>query len=284
MTKIVDFFSDALKKGHLSHSYLISGTENLELAKTIAKNILCRQEHTGCGSCSSCLKLASDNHPDLMVVVPDGASIKNAQVEAFQEFIFIRPFESKRKIVIFNEVHLMTERAQNRILKVLEEPPEYAVFILMTQQMESLLETVLSRCQIISADASYSPLMDPVLLSKAFELIHGIEKQDAGRVLEFGAYMKQEKTQITSFLSQITAILRDILIFRETHNYQLISTENFSILNYKEQLGKLAMNISRKKNIELIFLIEEIDQRIKSNMNFDLTVDKLLFKCIEREA
>jgi hypothetical protein len=96
--------------------------------------------------------------------------------------------------------------------------------------------------------------------------------------------MKQEKTQITSFLSQITAILRVILIFRETHNYQLISTENFSILNYKEQLGKLAMNISRKKNIELIFLIEEIDQRIKSNMNFDLTVDKLLFKCIEREA
>ncbi|HSN66031.1 MAG TPA: hypothetical protein VLS94_05295, partial [Fusibacter sp.] len=158
------------------------------------------------------------------------------------------------------------------------------VFILMTQQMESLLETVLSRCQIISADTSYSPPADPVLLSKAFELIHGIEKQDAGRVLEFGAYMKQEKTQITMFLSQITAILRDILIFRETHNYQLISTENFSILNYKEQLGKLAMNISRKKNIELIFLIEEIDQRIKSNMNFDLTVDKLLFKCIEREA
>ena len=79
MTKIVDFFSDALRKGHLSHSYLISGTENLELAKTIAKNILCRQEHTGCGSCSSCLKLASDNHPDLMVVVPDGAFTSHLQ-------------------------------------------------------------------------------------------------------------------------------------------------------------------------------------------------------------
>ncbi len=284
MTKIIDFFSDAIKKGHLSHSYLISGTENLELAKTIAKNILCRQEHTGCGSCSSCLKLASDNHPDLMVVVPDGASIKNAQVEAFQEFIFIRPFESKHKIVIFNEVHLMTERAQNRILKVLEEPPEYAVFILMTQQMEALLETVQSRCQIVSVYDSYTHVSDPILQSKALELLHGIEKQDAGRVLEFGAYMKQEKAQITAFLSQVTSLLRDVMIFRETHNYQLISPENFSILNYKEQLSKLTMNISRKKIIELIFLIEEIDQRIKSNMNFDLTVDKLLFKCIEREA
>lgn len=284
MTNIVDFFSDALSKSHLSHSYLISGSENLELAKTIASLILCRQEHTGCGSCSSCLKLASGNHPDFMVVTPDGASIKNAQVEEFQEFIFIRPFESKYKIVIFNEAHLMTERAQNRILKVLEEPPEYAVFIFMTKQMEIMLETVHSRCQILNANADEGHEVDKVLFEKALELVHGIEKQDAGRVLEFGAYVKQDKSQVTQFLMQLTTILRDIMIFRETHNNQLISAENLTILNYKEQLGKLSTNISRKKNIELIELIEEVDQKLKSNMNFDLTVDKLLFKCIEREA
>lgn len=284
MTNIVNFFSDALSKSHLSHSYLISGTENLELAKTIASLILCRQEHTGCGSCSSCLKLASDNHPDFMVVTPDGASIKNAQVEEFQEFIFIRPFESKYKIVIFNEAHLMTERAQNRILKVLEEPPEYAVFIFLTKQMEIMLETVHSRCQILNANADEGYEVNKVLFEKALELVHGIEKQDAGRVLEFGAYVKQDKSQVTQFLMQLTTILRDIMIFRETHNNQLISAENLTILNYKEQLGKLSTNISRKKNIELIELIEEVDQRLKSNMNFDLTVDKLLFKCIEREA
>lgn len=284
MTKIVNFFSDALSKSHLSHSYLISGSENLELAKTIASLILCRQEHTGCGSCSSCLKLASGNHPDFMVITPDGASIKNAQVEEFQEFIFIRPFESKYKIVIFNEAHLMTERAQNRILKVLEEPPEYAVFIFMTKQMEIMLETVHSRCQILNANEDEGHEVNKVLFEKALELVHGIEKQDAGRVLEFGAYVKQDKSQVTQFLVQLTTILRDIMIFRETHNNQLISAENLTILNYKEQLGKLSTNISRKKNIELIELIEEVDQRLKSNMNFDLTVDKLLFKCIEREA
>ncbi len=284
MTKIVNFFSDALSKSHLSHSYLISGSENLELAKTIASLILCRQEHTGCGSCSSCLKLASGNHPDFMVITPDGASIKNAQVEEFQEFIFIRPFESKYKIVIFNEAHLMTERAQNRILKVLEEPPEYAVFIFMTKQMEIMLETVHSRCQILNANEDEGHEVNKVLFEKALELVHGIEKQDAGGVLEFGAYLKQDKSQVTQFLVQLTTILRDIMIFRETHNNQLISAENLTILNYKEQLGKLSTNISRKKNIELIELIEEVDQRLKSNMNFDLTVDKLLFKCIEREA
>jgi len=284
MTKMIDFFNDALIKGHLSHSYLISGSENIELAKTIASRILCKQEHTGCGSCSSCIKLASGNHPDFMVILPDGASIKNAQIEEFQEFIFIRPFESKHKVVIFMEAHLMTERAQNRILKVLEEPPEYAVFLFMTKQMEIMLETVHSRCQIINADLEEVLPLDSVIFEKAIELVHGIEKQDAGRVLEFGAYLKQEKNNITTFLAQLTSILRDVMIFRETHNNQLISIENLSILNYKEQLGKLAANISRKKNIELIELIEEVDQRLKNNMNFDLTVDKLLFKCIEREA
>lgn len=95
---------------------MISGSEEISLGKSIAKHVLCKQEHTGCGSCSSCLKLASDNHPDMMFIEPDGASIKNAQVEAFQEFIYIRPFESANKIVVF-QAHLMTDRAQNRILK-----------------------------------------------------------------------------------------------------------------------------------------------------------------------
>ena len=284
MTKIIEFFKDSLIKGHLSHSYLISGSESLELSKEIAKHVFCKQEHTGCGSCSSCLKLASDNHPDLMVVTPDGASIKNAQVEAFQEFIYIRPFESNHKIVIFNEIHLMTERAQNRILKVLEEPPEYALFLFLTKQADALLQTVVSRCQILTVDDASVSQTDHQLIEKIIELMSGIEKQDVGRILEFGTYFKQEKTRISEILILFSRILRDVMIFRETHNYQLISIENLSILNYKEKLIKYSAGISRKKNIDLIQMIDDVDQRLKSNMNFDLTVDKLLIKCIEREA
>ncbi|MCA0386840.1 MAG: hypothetical protein LCH34_14915 [Firmicutes bacterium] len=284
MFNVLDFFSDALEKGHMSHSYLISGSEDLVMAKTIASKILCRQEHTGCGSCSSCLKLASNNHPDLMVIEPDGASIKNAQVEEFQSFIFIRPFESQHKVVIIKEAHLMTERAQNRILKVLEEPPEYAIFIFLTCHMESMLETVLSRCQVISSEAKCAFETSLEVLEKTVELVNGIATRDPGRVLEFGSYFKQEKAQVTTLLSSLMSILRDVMIFRETNNYQLISRENLTILNYKDHLYKWTSQISRKKAIALITLIEEVDQRLKSNMNFDLTVDKLLFKCIEREA
>jgi len=281
---IIEFFNKTLSQNHLSHSYLITGTTNLELAKKIAQLILCRQEHTGCGSCSSCLKLESGNHPDLMIVTPDGASIKNEQIETFQEFVYIRPFESAHKITIFTDAHLMTDRAQNRILKVLEEPPEYAVFLFLSCQPEILLDTFKSRCQILSNEFVPECNRDEALVIKAFDLVQSIGKQDSGRIFEYGHILKQEKSSVSEFLQILSGILRDILVFRETHNYQLISPNNLSILNYKEYIRKLSENISRKRNIDLIQLIEEVDQKIKSNMNFDLTVDKLLFKCIDREA
>lgn len=284
MSKVLDFMKESLRKGHLSHSYLISGSEDLTLAKSIAKHVLCKQEHTGCGSCSSCLKLASDNHPDIMIVEPDGASIKNAQVEAFQEFIYIRPFESAHKIVIFMKAHLMTDRAQNRILKVLEEPPEYAVFLFLTHQTDLMLETVLSRCQWITEDQKLGVVHEQDLLDKVLELAKGIETADVGRVFEFGPYLKKEKEKVSEFLLVLSTILRDALVYRETHNYHLISQQNLSILNYKEWIVGLTKNISRSKNITLIECIEETDLKLKNNMNFDLTIDKLLIKCIEREA
>lgn len=281
MLKVVNFFTEALKQNHLSHSYLLSGTEDLNLAKEITKHILCKQEHTACGSCSSCLKLASDNHPDFLVIEPDGASIKNAQVEQFQEYVFIRPFESQHKIILFNKVHLMTERAQNRMLKVLEEPPEYAVFFFLTEQADMLLETVISRCQILNVHASEKPKLNEQLIEKALDWVMGIEKNDMARILEIGAYAKQDKIRFNALLFCLSDILRDVMIFRETKNYQLISEENLTILNYKDYLPRFVASISRKKNIQIISCIEEIDQKIKNNMNFDLTVDKLLFKCID---
>lgn len=284
MSKALNYIKEALKSGRLSHSYLISGSEEISLGKSIAKHVLCKQEHTGCGSCSSCLKLASDNHPDMMFIEPDGASIKNAQVEAFQEFIYIRPFESANKIVVFQKAHLMTDRAQNRILKVLEEPPEYAVFIFLTSQMDLMLDTVLSRCQVISEDETTEPVLDNVMMEKVLELAKGIETADVGRVFEYGPYLKKEKEKISEFLMMLSILLRDALIYRETNNIHLITRQNLTILNYKDNVFSLSKGLSRIKNIALIECIEETDLKLKNNMNFDLTIDKLLVKCIEREA
>ena len=178
----------------------------------------------------------------------------------------------------------MTDRAQNRILKVLEEPPEYAVFIFLTSQTDLMLDTVLSRCQVISEDETTEVNTDEPMMEKVLELAKGIETADVGRVFEYGPYLKKEKEKISDFLMMLSILLRDALIYRETNNIHLITRQNLSILNYKDNVFGLSKGLSRTKNIALIECIEETDLKLKNNMNFDLTIDKLLVKCIEREA
>lgn len=278
------FLKNAILMGTLSHSYIFSGIDDVSIPLEIAKMVLCKQEHTGCDSCSSCLKINSGNHPDIMVIEPDGSSIKNAQVEAFQEYIYIRPFESERKIVIFKSLELMTPRAQNRILKTLEEPPEYALFIFLTQNLEAVLETVLSRCQIVQfyhEMESDGEEVDKEILEKAIEFVKSIEFKDVNRVFEFALYAKEDKTRFQILLNRVAKILRDVMIFRETENLQLINPENFTILDYRDQLEKLTRSFQAEKLVDLIFIIDEVEMKLKNNMNFELTVDQLLFKCIK---
>lgn len=278
------FLEKAILKGKLSHSYIFSGTDDLAFSTEIAKLVLCKQEHTGCDSCSSCLKINSGNHPDLMIVVPDGSSIKNAQVEAFQEYIYIKPFESDFKIVIFKDLDLMTPRAQNRILKTLEEPPEYALFIFMTHNLEAILETVVSRCQVLQFyhDLEEKGLeIEQEILDKAIEFVKSIEFKDVNRVFEFALYAKEDKQRFQIVINRVSKILRDVMIFRETENLQLINSENFTILDYRDQLEKLTRSFTTEKLVELIFIIDDVESKLKNNMNFELTIDQLLFKCIQ---
>jgi len=274
-----DFILDALKGNRLSHSYIFSGIEDVSYAVMLAQKILCKQEHTGCGSCSSCLKIKSDNHPDLRVILPDGASIKNEQVEDFQSFMVIKPFESQRKIAIFNEVHLMTPRAQNRLLKILEEPPTYALIWFMTKQAESLLDTVRSRCQLLSFYETSDT--DMAILDKAIDFVKSIEFGDVNHILGFGGYAKEDKQHFPVFLRKVAEILRDIMVYKETGKMALVHVEHFTKHDQKGQLLQLSQKFKIEQLVKLIFLMEEVEQKLKSNMNFDLTVDQMLFSCIE---
>jgi DNA polymerase-3 subunit delta' len=270
---------DALKRNKLSHSYIFSGIEDVSYAVALAQKILCKQEHTGCGSCSSCLKIKSDNHPDLRVILPDGASIKNEQVEAFQSFMVIKPFESQRKIAIFNEVHLMTPRAQNRLLKILEEPPAYALILFMTKQPESLLDTVRSRCQLLTFYETGQ--IDTDILTKAIDFVKSIEFKDVNHILGFGSYAKEDKQRFPLFLRKVAEILRDIMVYKETGEMALVHPEHFTKHDQRGHLLQLSQKFKVEQLVTLIFLMEEVEQKLKSNMNFDLTVDQMLFSCIE---
>lgn len=140
----------SVRRGHISHFYLISGPEGSgkhTLARLLAAAILCRDGEKPCLQCPVCRKVMADTHPDFITV--DDPEKKTVPVDLIRQArtdIYIQPNESEYKIYLFPRAQDMGLPGQNALLKVLEEPPKYGVFILLADNPDKLLPTVRSRC------------------------------------------------------------------------------------------------------------------------------------------
>ena len=147
--------TESLAKNHISHFYLISGPRGSgkkTLAKLMAQSILCQGHRKPCGSCEPCRKIQNGNHPDFITVEdPEHKNVAVKIVRQFREDVFIRPNESDYKIYLFPQD--LGVEGQNALLKILEEPPKYGVFLLLTDNPEKILPTVRSRCTELKMQA-----------------------------------------------------------------------------------------------------------------------------------
>jgi len=146
---------NSLGKGRISHFYLISGPEGSgkhTLARLLAAAILCRETGKPCGRCGPCRKALEGNHPDVITVDdPEHKTVAVRIVREAREDVFIRPNEADHKIYLFPQE--LGIEGQNALLKILEEPPSYGVFILLTDNPDKLLPTVRSRCTELALQA-----------------------------------------------------------------------------------------------------------------------------------
>ena len=137
----------------LSHAYIISGPAGSgrhTLSRLLAAGMLCvSQEERPCGQCGPCLKVRKGVHPDVSVITgPDvGKPITVDQVRVLKADAYVRPNEGERKVYLLEGVDRMNASAQNAMLKLLEEGPRYAAFLLIADNAGALLETVRSRCE-----------------------------------------------------------------------------------------------------------------------------------------
>lgn len=138
--------------GRVNHAQIFEGprgTGKSSAAHLVAKAVNCTGTgNRPCGVCPSCLRYKEGSPLGLTEVFPDGKSVKIEQIRAVTDDILIKP-ESGMKCVIIHEADRMTEAAQNSLLKTLEEPPEYALFMLLTESSAALLPTIRSRCVLI---------------------------------------------------------------------------------------------------------------------------------------
>lgn len=150
---IVESLKNAVKNGMISNGYVFSGPKGcgkklMAFIFAMALNCSGATADKPCGNCSSCLRTESGNHPNVETVKPTGQSIKIKQIRQIISDAAKKPFETGYKIIIIESAEKMTHEAQDAFLKTLEEPPENTVFILLAENHNLLLPTILSRCQV----------------------------------------------------------------------------------------------------------------------------------------
>lgn len=146
---------NGMKKDHLAHAYLFhgfKGTGKKDIALQLAMTYFCQHRDSlePCHQCGDCRRIESGNHPDVIYVKPDGLSIKKQQVtDLIKEFSY-RGVESTKKLFIIEQAEKMTAQAANSLLKFIEEPHQQTIAILMTEQVQHMLDTIISRCQVLA--------------------------------------------------------------------------------------------------------------------------------------
>lgn len=152
---IIEQLHNAVASERVAGAYLFAGLAGVgkeTVAAYFANLILCEQRMTGtapCGECTACRKIKNGNHPDLQVVRPAGGQMKIDQIREIQQQIIYQPLEGPRKVYILTNTERMNEYAANSLLKTLEEPPASSTLILLTENLEVILPTIRSRCQIL---------------------------------------------------------------------------------------------------------------------------------------
>ena len=185
----------ALAKGQLSHCYLISGPEGAgkhTLAKLLAAAMQCTDRRKPCCRCPQCRKALDGMHPDIITV--DDPEKKGVSVKLGREAcadLYARPNEGAKKIYIFPRAQDLNPQGQNALLKCIEEPPAYGVFLLLTDNASRLLPTIRSRC----VELRMSPLSEAQLVSELQKRLPDVDGQTLrAAILRSGGYLGQALT------------------------------------------------------------------------------------------
>lgn len=305
----------AIKTGNMSHAYIINGeygSGRQTIASALAKTIQCQSktdDTDACGVCTSCKQAESHNHPDIKYITHDKTSISVNDIrEQLNNDISIKPYSSEYKIYIIPDANKMTEQAQNALLKTIEEPPVYAIIILLTENCDSLLPTIRSRCVTLTMNpvekdkictylenkfqlepeqaqiaanycqgnigkairfASSSDFIE--MKNQVLKLLKNLDSMDIASIIDTIKEFSTHKNDINDYLDLMLLWYRDVLMFKVT--------KDANLLLYSDEYSAISEQATKRdyENIEnIIAAIDKAKVRLKANVNFDVTIELMI--------
>lgn len=315
---IIDYIRSAVQEDKVSHAYILNGEKGAGkkmLANLFATTLLCEKAGPDpCNECHSCRQAESGNHPDIIRLThekPNTISVDDIR-EQVNNTILIKPYQGPYKIYIIPQADMMSVQAQNALLKTIEEPPEYAVIMLLTENADTLLPTIASRCVMLKLRNIKDTLIKKYLMEtmevpdykadmctafaqgnmgraillanseyfneireEAVQLLKYIQEMELSEIVEAVKRITTYKLEINDYLDIIMVWYRDVLLYKATKDMDKVVFKD-QIKYIKEQARK-----SSYEGIELILnSLEKAKTRLKANVNFELAME-LLFLTIK---
>lgn len=316
--QLILHLQNAVRQKKVSHAYLFCGEEGSGkrlIAEAFAKTLLCEKGGAAaCGTCKSCRQIESGNHPDFKAVVREKASLGVKEIrEQVTSDAQIKPYSGNYKVYLIDEAEKMTEEAQNALLKTIEEPRSYAVFLILAGRQELLLPTILSRCislplYPVAAEKIRRFLMErrgvPDYLAESAAAFSGglvgravryaesetfVERRDEvlrlvkyidgmtmAEIAETVKLFSARKESVGEYLDLILSWYRDVLLFKAAGEVNLLLFRD-----EREAVSAQAQKRSFENLQGIVEEIEQVKQRLKSNVNFENAVELLLFRMKE---
>lgn len=312
--QLKEHLRNAISMNKVSHAYIINGERSSGkefIARVFAMALQCEKGGTEpCGECHSCKQAQSNNQPDIIYIShekPNTIGVEDIRTQINND-IGIKPYSSPRKIYIMNEGEKMTVQAQNALLKTLEEPPEYAVILILTTNVEAMLPTILSRCVVLNmkpvTDAQVKKyLMEELgvpdykanicvafargnigkakllasseefekVKDEAITLVKYINDMEINEIVKAIKKITEYKFDVNDYLDILSVWYRDILLFK--------ATKDINSLIFKEEIQQI-MRVSDRSTYEgietVVNALQQAKRRLEANVNFDLTMELLL--------
>lgn len=310
---IIQHLQNAIVSNKVSHAYILHGEDGMgkkTLAAEFAKTLQCEEKGIlSCGRCKSCLQADTGNHPDIIRVTHEKYSIGvddiRLQVNAD---IQVKPYYSSYKIYLIEDADRLTEQAQNALLKTIEEPPEYAVILLLTNNLSVILPTILSRCVTLNLKPVDKQQIKEYLMSShkipdyMAEVAAAFSGGNVGKAIKYASsenfaqmkdnvlhilkyiddmelyevisglkFLTADKNNIEDYIDLMILWYRDVLMFK--------ATMDPDILLYREELTflKKQASIRSYEGVDrIIQAMEKAKIRLKANVNFDIAIELML--------